>query len=219
VSFSRAATLTDFLNQTQGSTAWLVDADVPLAASAAAFLRQLGSGDPVAPVVTSGPQALNDIVQGVVMAPIGFERGLCEALSPDLDRRAAELHLAYVERVEAGRIAAGSQDTLAAWRRIPETYIVANRAAADHMAVKAADAGERDPGTDAALLDALAQVEHLRWSAERILNGWTAGPRSAELRRHPDLRPWPALADDARQKDRDGVADAFAILRAPHGPA
>ena len=57
-------------------------------------------------------------------------------------------------------------------------------------------------------LDVLAQMEKRRWNAERLLNGWAYGKiRNDDLKIHPDLVPWQALDDVAKQKDRDTVSN------------
>jgi hypothetical protein len=56
-------------------------------------------------------------------------------------------------------------------------------------------------------VEALAVLEHARWSADRLLEGWTyaPGPRDAVRRTSPHLVPWDALSDDVRESDREPV--------------
>jgi hypothetical protein len=109
------------------------------------------------------------------------------------------------------------------WDDLPENARHANRAAADHMAVKLAAIGCRivtgtAPGAAAAFLftaieiDDLAQMEHRRWSAERLLRGWRLGPRNNDRRLHPDLIPFEDLDDAGREKDRAVVRTMPEVL-------
>ncbi|HUO12152.1 MAG TPA: RyR domain-containing protein, partial [Caulobacteraceae bacterium] len=108
------------------------------------------------------------------------------------------------------------------WDRLDETYRQANRDAVAHVAAKLASAGidpvrwrgargiprlgdgERMFGC-AAELEALAELEHERWNAQRRMDGWrwTDRPRKDEGRRlHPSLVPYENLADDVKEYDR-----------------
>jgi RyR domain len=105
------------------------------------------------------------------------------------------------------------------WDALPENMRHANRAAADHMAVKLAGIGCRvargELGAFAftgAEIDGLACMEHRRWSAERLLRGWRLGARDDHQRFHPDLIPFEDLPEGAREKDRDAVRTMPEIL-------
>lgn len=119
------------------------------------------------------------------------------------DEAAARIHLAYC-RDFGGE---GSVPASGRWQDLPETYVAANRAAADHAAIKRWDAAtsplEREP-----LIEALARAEHNRWCAERLLAGWAParqGLRDDARRLHPDLRSWEALEEEVQEKDRSQV--------------
>lgn len=59
--------------------------------------------------------------------------------------------------------------------------------------------------TDAEV-ELLAEAEHGRWTAERLLAGWTwAEKRDVEHRRSPYLIGWSSLPEDIRERDRQSV--------------
>ena len=72
-----------------------------------------------------------------------------------------------------------------------------------------------DPGLLAALREheeRLSMGEHARWSQSRARAGWVHGPRDDATRRHPDLVPWEALDERAKDKDREAVRSIPLLL-------
>lgn len=62
-------------------------------------------------------------------------------------------------------------------------------------------------------LETMARLEHDSWSAHLRDNGWRYGDgRDDVTRRHPDLRPWDELDDEARAKTREGVRSSLELL-------
>ena len=53
----------------------------------------------------------------------------------------------------------------------------------------------------------LARLEHDRWMAERLLDGWTYAPGPKDLRRKrtPWLIPWEDMPEEQRDYDRNTV--------------
>lgn len=74
-------------------------------------------------------------------------------------------------------------------------------------------------------IELLSELEHARWCAERVRDGWRYGAvRDVDAKRHPDLVPWDRLTEDAQEKDRAMVRvvprllatyAGFAIVRRP----
>lgn len=143
-----------------------------------------------------------------------------------LDVGAGIAHQMYQKGVEARGHA--SDRALEALRRsfgdVAETYRAANRATADHALVKLWDMGfiaapDKHAGEAMAMPEGmgvkLAQTEHLRWSAERLMSGWRPGEKRDNDRRvHPNLVPWDALSEGDKAKDEDQVHAAMTLARA-----
>jgi hypothetical protein len=123
------------------------------------------------------------------------------------------------------------------WERLSEADRLSNRRAADHIAVKLRCIGARvvngsQPGPDFSFtneeVDLLAELEHRRWCAERLLSGWRSLPRTREnlklwqqqkqeLKRtkvHLDLVPFHELGDQDKHKDYDQIRHIPHFLRA-----
>jgi hypothetical protein len=157
--------------------------------------------------------------------PFGETVALLEATeylsrAPDAAPRAfAE---AYRASLPAERRDDPDDPSAQAWERLDESYREANRDAAAHIPAKLASAGvdaalwrglvtlpRLPPGqrlfASDAELEALADLEHERWCAQRRMEGWRSangGPRDEARRLHPALRPYPELPDELKQYDR-----------------
>lgn len=140
------------------------------------------------------------------------------------DEAARLLHEAYHRN--AGRSVGASAD----WNRLPETYRRANRRSADHIPAKLFSLGltsEHDAHApvgvrrtahaslvapllhgDSTALEQLAALEHRRWTADRIVDGWTyAATRDDDRKHHPLLEndDYDRLPPVEQGKDRDQV--------------
>jgi hypothetical protein len=148
-----------------------------------------------------------------------------ESIERVLDRRGDEaaiaLHAHYLRA--AKMLGGGSLAALEAWDRLPEAVRQANRDAVEHAPILFASAGFRlvagsTPQTATltnAELETLAAVEHRRWLAGHILRGWRFGEKRDDmLMLHPDIRPYEALDEPAKEKDRNNVRVLLDVLRA-----
>jgi len=103
------------------------------------------------------------------------------------------------------------------YHQLNSVYQWANRYLADSYLIKLRSAGlyVADPETgydttryqavtsfEDSLLDQLAQSEHARWVAERVINGWTYGKvRDNVYKIHPNIAPWEQIDEPTRQYD------------------
>lgn len=122
------------------------------------------------------------------------------------------------------------QSAMRDWSDVLETYRAANRAAADSAMVKAWDAGWRPaqkgekgdtaPTIPPDLIDRMAQREHDRWIAERLMAGWRptapGESRNNDLMAHDKLAPWSALNEADRNNDVVQIRAAIDVARLMH---
>lgn len=114
------------------------------------------------------------------------------------------------------------------WSELPEQLRSSNRAQASDVATKirathrvlVPDDGQPPDLFTEAEVDQLGELEHERWTAERLEAGWRAGPRDAGHRTTPYLVSWEELDEEVREVDRRFVralpavlADAGLVLR------
>jgi voltage-gated potassium channel Kch len=148
----------------------------------------------------------------------------------ELDGAAQRFHEAYRdEAIARGRPPPPD------WRALPDDLRVPNRRAVAHIRAKAdaagfdvggwlhnearraqdlpADAAARFVSQDPAFVRRMAELEHRRWTIDRLLNGWRRGPaRDDVARRHPMLAPFEELQSEEMAKDDTIVRVTQAIL-------
>jgi hypothetical protein len=136
-------------------------------------------------------------------------------------RVAAALHDAYVRRLAVHRPA--SDPALRPFDQLSPALQDSNRDIVDDIPTKLAIAGLRlCPDAEAAWPAAwppdaerelLAEMEHGRFNAERLLRGWRSGSRDTGRFLSPHLVPWHRLAEEYRAYDRAIIADLPDALR------
>jgi hypothetical protein len=107
---------------------------------------------------------------------------------------------------------ASSPPDESAWERQPETFRESSRRQADDMfhkmhrigyAVRKPDGGPPELiEFDSDEVELLAEMEHGRWTADRIRDGWSLGEKDADAKRSPYLVPWEELPEDIAEYDR-----------------
>ena len=153
------------------------------------LMRLLSSKQPVAGV------ELRDLVELGCRADV--------LLRGELDREARAIHENYLKSQTAAGATEATNSALVAWEDLPESLRQANRAQADHIPVKqralAISRSEQ-------MIESLAEAEHRRWMAEKIVAGWRHAEQRDNARKlHPSLKPYSQLSEPEKQKDRDTV--------------
>lgn len=138
-------------------------------------------------------------------------------LGESLDQLARTAHEDYLRRKYAQGEKPGSRPSLRPWSELDEFFQESNRQQADHIPVKLRAIGCRtEPGPPDASpggfaftpeeVEMLARMEHERWCARHLLDGWRRGEKREELARtHPCLVPWENLGENYRDNDRAAV--------------
>jgi hypothetical protein len=134
------------------------------------------------------------------------------------------IHERYCEaRMAEGELPVDNP-SLKPWHAIDEDVRQSNRERADHVIYLLGrlgyviDEARYDSPSPVSfnkdVLEQLARLEHMRWTAERRLAWWSFGAiRDNTLRRHPLLVPYDALEEDEKEKDRQTVRDIPEVLR------
>ena len=106
------------------------------------------------------------------------------------------------------------------WGMLPEVFRNYNRAQADHMLVKLRAVGcnisreRNDTHFTEEETARLAQMEKVRWNAERASLGWTYAETRSDLAMvHPMLKPWPELTAQERAYDLKVTRDIPDMLQ------
>lgn len=139
--------------------------------------------------------------------------------APSLEPEAREaiaraIHEAYRATQLSGR--QSQEPSLAGWDDLLDYLKDSNRQAADHVAEKLRRIGctiHKVEDRDVSLLEftkdeieVMAEMEHARWNAERLLDKWKCGEKKDVAKKiSPYLVSWRALPDDVKEWDRDTV--------------
>jgi hypothetical protein len=111
------------------------------------------------------------------------------------------------------------------WESLPEDLKESNRQQADQIPEKlrlvgllirpAQNAKPAGLALSPDELDKLARLEHDRWMAQKLAQGWTCGPVKDPVRKlHPSLVPWEDLPEAEKDKDRKPVQNIPEFLAA-----
>lgn len=122
------------------------------------------------------------------------------------------------------------QSAMRDWSDVLETYRAANRAVSDAAMTRAWDAGWRPaakgekgdtaPTVSEEMLPRMAEREHDRWMAERLMVGWRPTfdeeKRNNDLMAHDKLVPWSALNEADKNNDVVQVRASMDVARLLH---
>jgi voltage-gated potassium channel Kch len=130
---------------------------------------------------------------------------------------ARAMHEEYCRKQAADGQTQRTNPSMLTWEQLPESLRESNRRQADHIRVKLEAIGcalARVDDWSAPMFELsdgevehLARLEHDRWMAERLLDGWTYAPGPKDLRRKrtPWLIPWEDMPEEQRDYDRNTV--------------
>ena len=171
------------------------------------------------------------------LIPFGDLRSVLEAsefLSDAPDAAARAFSEAYRANLPPDRRDDAANRSAYPWDRLDETYRQSTRDAVAHIPAKLASAGV-DPArwrraaglprlaagetlfATAAELEAMAELEHERWMAQRRMDGWRrteTAEKDQASRRHPSLAPYAALTESVKEFDRVFVRETAAACAA-----
>jgi len=134
---------------------------------------------------------------------------------------AREIHAAYCL---SKQVSLKSDDpALVGWDELRDGLRESNAQQADHIFSKLREIGctwRKVAGKKVRLVEfgdeeveLLARMEHGRWNAERLLDGWTWGETKDSARKiSPYLVSWPALPEEVKEWDRQTVRNIPAFL-------
>ncbi len=132
-------------------------------------------------------------------------------LEEALDKSARAVHENYLETLRQQGQDLADRPAGVPWDRLPESYRDASRYQADHAEIKLRRIGftiaslgvqGRNSLTNSEV-EMLATMEHLRWMADRHLEGWTYAKKRDDRRRQtPYLVPYEALSEEVKEYDR-----------------
>jgi hypothetical protein len=148
------------------------------------------------------------------------DKVLARPLLSSLEAMAKLIHENYNKK----RVADGETVEHPTWESTPDTLKYSNIRQARSNYAKLSMCGlyasnqilpEADEVTDFTpeQMEKLAREEHDEWVSERLVNGWTHGPRDAIKKTSPYLIPYTALSEEVKEYDRDAVRNIFPMLR------
>ena len=137
------------------------------------------------------------------------------------DELARTIHESYTDSIAAQGRDPEREPAGRPWSRLSGSYRNANRHQADHLWAKlavmdcrAVQEEQVESFTFAPLeAESLAVIEHLRWAADRYLDGWSYAPvRDNALKHHPQLIPYEDLSEPMKDLDRFAVRGVPTLL-------
>ena len=205
-----------------------LDDDSAALSAALTLLRRTKRGKIPIVVRLAHSQGLVSLLQSEEWAGCGYENlrvfSLLEkTCQPDLilggtlETLARAIHENYVSERQRQGESRGDNPALVPWEELPEHLKESNRHQAQHIGAKL-----RAVGCDIVPLvdwdaeafafrpdeiETLARMEHERWVAERLADGWqyADAPKDVEKKVSPWLVPYDELPEEEKEKDREAV--------------
>ena len=194
----------------------------------------LREASPLTGVLAARGGLVDDVVGRLSVFGVIEEACVPVDIRDDLtEQLARSIHRAYVAMEASKGETEASNPSMVPWERLPAELRQSNIAQAIDIGEKLTAIGavvvpESATAPEFAFRDGevehLAKLEHQRWMREKIADGWSYGqPRDNDRKVHPDLREWPSLDEETKDKDRNAIrslpatlrAEGFMILRLP----
>jgi hypothetical protein len=115
---------------------------------------------------------------------------------------------------QAGRKPA-DDPAMSEWDDLPEHLRESNRSQAADIFEKLSaigctvhevgDGGVNEFRFSGPEIERMAEMEHDRWTAERVADGWTLGERDVVKKTSPHLVSWEELPEEVKEWDREAV--------------
>ncbi|MEV0163291.1 RyR domain-containing protein [Nonomuraea fuscirosea] len=167
---------------------------------------------------------MEDLAGSLQIFAVTEEAGKPDLIDEDvIERIARAIHDRYVLACVQRGDTPGGNASMVPYEELSEAKKGQNRDQAAHIGAKLAAVGcVPAPSTEAPHtfaftgdeVERLARMEHTRWMRYLTDRGWTHGPeRDDDALRHPDLLDWEYLSEQARDKDREAVAQLPDILQ------
>jgi len=140
---------------------------------------------------------------------ISFGLGSKDPLEPDIEHRAKICHAVYFKNEQAKNPSYGTKpgELPEQWDKLAERIRESNRLAAMHHEVKRNAWQTKGNTEDHAMLSHLSRCEHMRWMAEKAMDGWrwsgsdSKASRDNDKLKHHLLVSYDSL--DNPEKDKD----------------
>jgi hypothetical protein len=137
-------------------------------------------------------------------------------ISEKLDDLAKIIHADYLSKIEKLN---PKKDSHQPWNLLPLDFKNQNREQADHIFVKLRilacqnNAEEIFKNSTPEQIELLAEIEHNRWWANMVLNGWTYNKTRNDLKKqHTDLIPYAELSEETKEYDRNTIKNIPKLL-------
>lgn len=209
-------------DKTQPAIVYIAVDDDAIGASLALRIRSMLGTDDI-PIVICMRSSLSELMEGqsapymsgrnihpfnILDAACGYSV-LMEEVTDELART---IHSSYVNTQMP--LEKGNNTALVTWNKLDEVMKDANRAQADHLSVKLRaigcdsydlshlDKAENNP----MFFELLSEMEHRRWMAERLMDGWRYGPERNNAKKiHHLIVPYEQLPEAEKNKDKDMI--------------
>lgn len=146
-------------------------------------------------------------------------------IASKIDELAKIIHNDYFDKIKSAGKVNPKKESHREWDYLPEDFKNQNRLQADHIWLKLRSINcraiplnsaeeEYDFANDKNIVETLSKMEHDRWAAHMIMNGWKYGDKRDDKKKlHTDLIPYEELSEEVKQYDRNTIINIKQLLR------